>query len=59
MIWMVFIKILKNTNPKKKRKVLIVVDNMVADMLSNKTVNPIVTTLIIKRKKIKYIFCFD
>ena len=27
----------------KKRKILIVFDDMIADMLSNKTLNPIVT----------------
>ena len=34
-------KNMKNTN--KKRKILIVFDGMVADMLSNQKLNPIVT----------------
>ena len=33
MIWMIFIKILRNTN--KKRKTLIVFVDKIADMLSN------------------------
>ena len=37
---MIFIKILKNTN--KKRKIIIAFDNMIADMLSNKKLNPVV-----------------
>ena len=30
-------------NPNKKRKILIVFDDMIADMVSNKKINPIVT----------------
>ena len=30
-------------NPNKKRKILIVFENMIADMLSNKKLNPIAT----------------
>ena len=36
MIWITFIKILKNTVQIKKRKTLIVVDDMTAHMFSNK-----------------------
>ena len=39
---MIFIKILKEYNPNKKQKTLIVFDNMTADMLSNKKLNSIV-----------------
>ena len=48
------IKILKNTIKKKKekrkrkRKILIVSNDMIADMLSNKKLNPIVTELFIR-----------
>ena len=35
-------------NPNKKRKVLIVFDDMIADMLNNKKFNPIVTELFIR-----------
>ena len=38
-------------NPIKKRKILIVFDNMIADMLSNKELNPIVTELFIRGRK--------
>ena len=34
-------------NPNKKCKILIIFDNMIADMLSNKKLNPIVTELFI------------
>ena len=36
-------KNIEEYNPNKKRKILIVFDNMIADMLSNKKFNPIVT----------------
>ena len=35
-------------NPNKKRKMLMVFDDVIADMLSNKKLNPIVTTLFIR-----------
>ena len=38
-------------NPNKKRKILIVFDYMVADMLSNEKPNPIVTELSIRVRK--------
>ena len=39
-------------NPNKKRKILIAFDDMIADMLSNKRLNPIVTELFIRCKKL-------
>ena len=36
-------KNIEEHNPNKKRKMLIVFDDMIADMLSNKKLNPIVT----------------
>ena len=36
-------KNIEEYNPNKKRKILIVFDDMVADMLSNKKLNPIIT----------------
>ena len=36
-------KNIEKTSPIKKRKILIVFDNMIADMLSNEKLNPIVT----------------
>ena len=43
MIWVIFIKILKNTIHIKKRKILIIFDDLIADVLSNKKLNLIVT----------------
>ena len=45
---MVFIKNIKEYNLNKKRKTLMVFDDMVADMLSNKKLDPIVTELFIR-----------
>ena len=47
---MIFMKILKNTIQMKNG--LIVFDYMIADMLSNKKLNPIVTELFIRRRKL-------
>ena len=44
-------KILKNTIQNKKRKMLIVFDDMIADMRSNKKFSPIVTELFIRKRK--------
>ena len=46
-------KNIEEYNPNKKRKKLIVFDDMIADMLSNKNLNPIVTELFIRCKKLK------
>ena len=42
---------IEDYNPNKKQKILIVSDDMIADMLSNKKLNPIVTELFIRGKK--------
>ena len=39
-------------NPDKKRKVVIVFDDMIVDMLSNKKLNPIVTELFVRGRKL-------
>ena len=39
-------------NPGKKRKILIVFDDMIADMINNKKLNSIVTELFIRRRKL-------
>ena len=47
--------IYKNTeeyNPNKKRKILIVFDDMIADMLSNKKLDPIVNEFFIRSRKL-------
>ena len=36
-------KDIEEYNPDKKRKILIVFDDMIAEMLSNKKLNPVVT----------------
>ena len=38
-----FYKNIEEYNPNKKRKILIVFDDMIANMLSNEKLNPIVT----------------
>ena len=38
-------KNIEEYNPNKKRKILIIFDDIIADMLSNKTLNTIVTEL--------------
>ena len=45
-------KNIEEYNPNKKRKILIVFDDMIADMLSNKKLNPIVTELFIRGRKL-------
>ena len=51
-------KNIEECNPNKKRKMLIVVDYMIADMLINKKRNRIVTELFIKRKKLNISLVF-
>ena len=45
-------------NPNKKRKILIVFDDIISDMLSNKKLNPIVTELFILSRKLKFLSYF-
>ena len=49
-------KKIENYNPIKKRKVLIVFDDMIADMINNNKLNPIVTELFIRGKNISIVF---
>ena len=51
-------KNIKDYNPNKKRKILIVFDDMIADMLSNKKLNPIVTELFVRGRKLNISFVF-
>ena len=46
-------KNIEHYNPGKERRVLIVFDDMIADMINNKKLNPIVTELFIRGKKKK------
>ena len=47
-------KNLEDYNPSKKRRVLIVLHDMIADMESNKKLSPIVTELFLRGKKTQY-----
>ena len=49
MICIMFIKILKITTQTKK---LIVYDDVIADMINNKKLNPLVTELFIRGRKL-------
>ena len=51
-------KSIEEYNPNKKRKILIVFDDMIADMLSNKKLNPIVTELFIRGRKLNISLVF-
>ena len=46
-------KNIEDYNLNKKRKLLIAFDDMIADMINNKKLNPIVTELFIRGRKIK------
>ena len=45
-------KNIEDYNPDKKRKILIVFDDMTADMINNKKLNPVVTELFIRGRKL-------
>ena len=45
-------------NPNKKQKILILFDDMIADILSNKKINPIVAELFIKGRKLNIFLVF-
>ena len=45
-------------NPYKEQKTLIVFDDMIADILSNKTLNPIETELFIRGRKLNIFLTF-
>ena len=51
-------KNIKEYNPNKKRKILIVFDEMIADMLRNKKLNPVVTELFIRGTKLNIFLVF-
>ena len=58
MLWMMFIKNIEECKPNKKRKILIVFDDMIADMVNNKKLNPIVTELFIGGRKLNISLVF-
>ena len=51
-------KNIEDYNPRKKRKILIVFDDMIADMINNKKLNPLVTALFIRGRKLNISFVF-
>ena len=51
-------KNIEEYNPNKKRKILIVFDGMIADMLSNKKLNPIVAELFLREIKLNISLVF-
>ena len=51
-------KSIKDYNPIKKRKVLIIFDDMIADMINNNKLNPIVTELFITGRKLNISIVF-
>ena len=51
-------KYMEEYNTNKKRKILIVFDEMIADMLGNKKPNPIVTELFIRGRKLNISLAF-
>ena len=51
-------KTLKITMQEKKRKILIVFDDMIADMINNKRLNPTVTELFIRGRKLNIYIVF-
>ena len=53
-----FYKNIEECNSNKRRKILVVFDNMVTDMFSNKKLNPIVTKLFIRGRKLNISLVF-
>ena len=49
---------LEKYNPNKKRKILIVFDNIIADMLTNKKFNLVLTELFIRGRKLNISLIF-
>ena len=49
---------LEDYNPTKKRKVLIVFDNMISDIEANKKFSPVVTELFIRERKLNISLVF-
>ena len=52
-------KNIENYNPGKRRKILIVFDGMIADMINNKKLNPVVTELFIRGKRLNFSIVFS
>ena len=53
-----FYKNIDNYNPGRERKILIMFDDMIADMINNKKINPVVTELFIRGRKLNISIVF-
>ena len=51
-------KNIEDYNPGKKRKIIIVFDDIIADMIDNKELNPVVTELFIRGRKLNISIVF-
>ena len=51
-------KNIEEYNPNKKRGKLIIFDDMIADMISNKKLNPVVTESFIRDRKLNIFLVF-
>ena len=51
-------KNVENYNPRKKRKILIKFDDMIADIINNKKLNPVVTEFFIRGRKLNISILF-
>ena len=51
-------KNIEEYNPNRKRKILIVFDDMIADLLNHKKLNPILTELFIRGRKLSISLVF-
>ena len=51
-------KYIEESNSNKKQKTLIIFDDMMADILSNRKINPIVTELFIRSRKLNISIVF-
>ena len=51
-------KNIEENNPNKNCKMLVVFDDMIADMLSNKKLNPVVNELFIRGRKLNISLVF-
>ena len=58
MICKMFINILKNRIYVKRIKILILFDDIIADMINNKKLNPVVTELFIAVRKLNILIVF-
>ena len=58
MIRIIFMKTLKNTIHTRNAKILIVFDDVIADILSNKKLNSLVTELFIRVRKLNISLLF-